>query len=98
MVASIRTKPGRTDEIIDGLTDILPDTRAFAGCNRLDVVQDVDDPTRIALIEEWDSKEQFAAYRAWRAETGTGLARWADALAEPPAIRVYEQRRDIHWG
>ena len=98
MMAVIKTKPGRVDEILDGLRVILPDTRDFDGCTRLDVVQDADDPTTITLIEEWEGRDHFAAYRAWRAESGTGLARWADALAEPPTITAYEQRRDIYWG
>ena len=48
-------KPERADGFKRLLKDLLPDTRASDGCQRVDVQQDQDDPGYIYLVEDWDS-------------------------------------------
>jgi quinol monooxygenase YgiN len=90
----MRFKPEATDEGIQALGDILPDTRAFDGCLRVDVVQDQAEKGHVILIEEWEAPEKHHAYMAWRKESGTS-AGMRDALASPPAISYLDQRTDI---
>jgi quinol monooxygenase YgiN len=97
VLAQLKTKPGLAESVLTGLKEMLPDTRAFAGCRGLNIVRDVDDPDAIALIEEWDERANHEAYLAWRAERGD-LDGLVEVLAEAPKFTYYEQRRDIWWG
>jgi quinol monooxygenase YgiN len=83
-------KPGEggCQPILDFLTKILPDTRAFEGCQDLKVYVD-DDGSNMIFIEYWDSAEAYQRYLSWRTETGV-LNELVAMLAEPPVIRVTE--------
>ena len=63
-------KPEREGEFIALLASLLPDTRAYEGCLRVDVYQDQDSPGCILLVEDWTSKQHQEKYQAWRDETG----------------------------
>ena len=63
-------KPERAGEFIALLESLLPDTRAYEGCLRVDVYQDQDSPGSILLVEDWTSKQHQEKYQAWRDETG----------------------------
>ncbi len=63
-------KPERAEEFKSLLRDLLPDTRAYEGCIRVDVYQDQDDPGYIYLVEDWQSKVHQQKYQAWRDESG----------------------------
>lgn len=65
--------PGKRDELVDTLVGILPDTRAFDGCNTIAFTESADSPGSLLLIEDWDSMEQYEAYKAWRRESGTSV-------------------------
>jgi quinol monooxygenase YgiN len=94
VLADMRFKPEATDEGVQALGAILPDTRAFDGCLRVDVVQDQADKGHVILIEEWAAPENHKAYMAWRKESGSS-AGMRDALAQLPAITYLDQRTDI---
>lgn len=64
---------GRTQELKDTLVGILPDTRAFEGCERVELVEYDSEPGRLMLIERWASTEQYDAYKTWRRESGTSV-------------------------
>lgn len=97
VLAQLKTKPGLVEDVLHGLKELLPETRAFAGCLGIHIVRDLDDPDSFALIEEWEERANHEAYLAWRTEEGT-LAGMMDVLAEPPRFTYYEQRRDVYWG
>ena len=48
----------------------MPDTRAYDGCEGVQIEQDLDDPSHIVLIEHWASKHHYEKYFGWRTETG----------------------------
>jgi quinol monooxygenase YgiN len=93
----LKTKPGQAESVLAGLKDMLPETRAFAGCREIHILSDLDDPDGIGLVEEWEERTNHEAYLAWRTETGA-LAGLAEVLVEPPKFTYYEQRKDIYWG
>jgi quinol monooxygenase YgiN len=68
--------------------EILADTRAFPGCEGLDVLVDRDDPAHVFIYEKWESNEADAAYRAWRA--GDGAADFTGLLAAVPVLNVFK--------
>jgi quinol monooxygenase YgiN len=60
-------KPEVAQPFCDSMPQMLPDTRAFKGCRSVNCYRNNDDPNKIILIEEWDSKADYEKYLAWRA-------------------------------
>ena len=79
---------GGCQPILDFLTEILPDTRSFDGCQDLKVYIEGDGEAMV-FIEYWDSAEHYQRYLSWRTETGV-LNRLVERLAAPPVIRIAE--------
>ena len=63
-------KPERAAEFISLLKSLLPDTRAYDGCLKVDVYQDQGNAGSILLVEDWTSKQHQEKYQEWRDETG----------------------------
>ena len=93
-ILEIRIKPDAVDEGLEVVHRILGETRAFDGCLGVTVIQDNADPAHLIAIEEWESLEKDAAYRAWRAGDGA-MPDLAALLAGPPSLTVGEARTDI---
>lgn len=62
--------------------ETLQATRAFPGCQGVEVIIDTTDETHVILLERWESMEHDAAYRAWRA-TPEGASALGPILAVP---------------
>ena len=72
------------------LAEILPDTRAYDGCQRIDVYFNTEDTGNMVLVEHWDSRAHYEKYLAWRTETGV-LDKMGAMFAGPPSIRYFER-------
>lgn len=75
------------------LREILAGTRAFAGCEGVDVLIDEQDPTHLILLERWESVEADAAYRHWRATDGA--TQLGTLLAAAPTSASFQIATDI---
>ncbi len=84
----LRLRPEKVEAAPAVLDEVLAETRAFAGNRGVEVLPDVEDPTRVTAFERWESLEHDAAYRAWRAGDGNRPALGA-LLAAPPVL--------THW-
>lgn len=62
---------GKGTEYLAALLPLLADTRAFEGCELVEVYSDDDNPDCILLWEKWTSRKNQEAYLAWRVEAGT---------------------------
>jgi quinol monooxygenase YgiN len=82
------TKAEESDNFWSALISVLPDTRAYDGCVSVTTHRDLDDPSKIFLIEVWDSREHQQKYLAWRVETGL-MDAIGPMLAAPPTISAY---------
>lgn len=71
-----------TDAVV---SQTLEATRAFDGCLGCDVLEDVDDPAHLVVLERWASLAHDDAYRAWR-RTPEGASRLGEVLAGPPRL------------
>ena len=60
----------RADEFKMLLRELLPGTRSYEGCLKVDVYQGHDDPRTIYLVEDWESKVHQQKYQAWRDASG----------------------------
>jgi len=65
------------------IDEILATTRGFDGNLGVEVLDDLDDPTHVTVVEHWESVEHDDAYRAFRA-TPAGANDLAALLAGPP--------------
>ena len=65
---------------------ILPDTKAFEGCEALKGAIDEKNKT-IFLYEQWRESADHKKYMAWRQERGD-LDQMGKALREPPILRT----------
>ena len=75
------------------LDEILPDTRAYDGCQSLDVYFNTEDTGNMVMVAFWDSRVHYENYLNWRTETGV-LDKVGLMFAEPPIIR-YFYRTDL---
>lgn len=73
---------------------VLAETRAFEGCDGVEVLIDKADPTRFLAVERWASEEADAKYRAWRAGDGA-ITDLGPLLAGRPNLSVYNGSADI---
>jgi quinol monooxygenase YgiN len=89
VVLELEAARGKGDALIGLLRDTLGDTRARQGCQSVTVHRDAAEPDAIVLIERWASREDDAAYRAWRAGDGAVPA-LATLLAAAPTIRYFD--------
>ncbi|MFT4561668.1 MAG: quinol monooxygenase YgiN [Gammaproteobacteria bacterium] len=86
-------------EIVDGCEDqlkakfveLLPDTRSFKGCIYIYLNQDLDDPSKIIIVELWESREHYDQYLQWR--TDRGDMEVLGSLMKNPSWRFLE-----NWG
>lgn len=68
---------------------VLDETRAFAGCEGVQVLVSADAPTRWLVVERWASKEADSEYRAWRAGDGA-IKDLGPTLAGRPTLTYWE--------
>lgn len=84
----VNAKPESASAVKQILADMFPDTRAYDGC--IDITAYFEDNGHTFLfIENWESKELYAKYLAWREESGS-LATLGEHLQGPPTIRYFE--------
>jgi quinol monooxygenase YgiN len=93
VLLDFRVKPDVIEESKKFFQKTLPETRAYPGCEGLDVYSNADNPTNIVFYERWQSKEHYQKYFAWRTGNGS-MDEFGKKLAEPPTIR-YFNRLDI---
>jgi len=90
VLLEIQVKPESVNDVKSMLKAILPDTRAYAGCQGIDIYGNLDDGGNLVFYERWESRDHYQKYLNWRTETGA-LAKLGAMLAGPPKIRYYER-------
>jgi quinol monooxygenase YgiN len=90
VLLEMQVKPEAVDEMKAFLKKALPDTRAYDGCQGLDLYGNIDDTGNLVAYERWASRQHYEKYLAWRTETGVADQLGA-MLAAPPSIRYFER-------
>ena len=75
--------PKRAEAFKALLRELLSETRAYEGCLKVDVYEDQDNPGRIYLVEDWESKAHQQRYQAWRDESGIAKVVGSLMVSEP---------------
>ena len=69
VVKNFKAAEGKFDALGDFFKAVLGDTRAFAGCIKVDVYVDESAAT-YTLVEEWDTLGDHDNYVSWRTDQG----------------------------
>ena len=85
-----KVKSGNVSNVKSYLAEILPDTRAYDGCQGIDVYFNTEDTGSMVGVEHWDSRAHYEKYMAWRTETGV-MDKIGAMLTGPPSIRYFER-------
>ena len=80
--------------LVETLKAALVDTRAFDGCESIEVYVDADEPDTVILWEKFATRAHHEAYRAWRVETGL-LDMLAPILAEDLTITYLDDQPGV---
>ncbi len=90
VLVDMQVKPEAVGEMKSNLKKILPDTRAYDGCQSVDIYGNIDDSGNLVFYEHWESRKHHESYMAWRKETGTMNQMFA-MVAGAPSIRYFER-------
>ena len=85
VILNLQVSPENREELLSVFAAILPDTRAFQGCQSVVVTSNEDDIHNIVLLEKWDNRSDHESYMAWRTERGD-IDKLVALLSAPPAI------------
>lgn len=91
---SLELKPELADRFLATFAESVPATREHEGCRQVVGYRDMDEPNRFVLIGEWDSREHYERYLAWRAgqsDASSGGNDQVDPMLNPPKVRFWER-------
>ena len=91
VLLEFRVKDGCHDKLKQHFKQILPDTRDYEGCISLYMIQDVENPSQIMVVEQWETRQQYEKYLAWRTERGD--VEVLESMWESPTWRFFD-----FWG
>ena len=60
-IGEVQAKPESIEELRDFLISIMPGIKSSEGCESVQLYQSQDDPSKVMLIEVWDSVESHQA-------------------------------------
>ena len=87
VVARFAVKPECVDEFIEAARRTMVEpTLGEPGCIEYDLCQDVEDPTRFAMVETWESAEALATHLA-QESLQAAVAAVAPMAAEAPTVQ-----------
>lgn len=81
-------KDDAADAFCAGFPEMLNETRQYKGFRSIEVHRNEDVPSRVIIVESWDSKEDYFAYNAWRMADG-GKEAFESLLAAPPVTEFW---------
>jgi quinol monooxygenase YgiN len=64
VIARIKARPGKVNELLLALSSLLEPTRKEAGCISYKLLQNNQDPTDFAFVEEWQSSGALESHFA----------------------------------
>ena len=88
VLVEMEAKSDAAEALKGSFASILPDTRAFDGCESISAHVNLDDPNQIVLVQRWTSREQYERYLEWRRGRGD-IGNQATQLTRPPTIRHF---------
>lgn len=88
VVARIKAKSDKVEEVRDALTGLVAPTRSEPGCIVYELLQNTQEPTDFTFVEEWESEAALASH-ATSEHINVTRAKLRDIVEEAPDIRTY---------
>ena len=88
VVAIMKAKPGKEDDLRRVLLTLIEPTRAEEGCSQYDLHVHATDPSRFVFYENWTSRELLDRHLA-SPHLAAAIGTAADWVAEPPSVETY---------
>ncbi|HIF51363.1 MAG TPA: antibiotic biosynthesis monooxygenase [Thiotrichaceae bacterium] len=88
-LVELTVKPEARSTLLSILETMLPETRDYEGCIKLECHVNQENDCELVLVEYWETAEHHQKYAAWRTETGD-MDKIAATLAEPPSIKHFD--------
>lgn len=88
VVARIKAKPDKVEEVRELLSGLVGPTRGERGCVAYELLQNREDPTDFTFVEEWESDAALASHAASDHLRIVG-AKLKDFVTEVPDVRTY---------
>ncbi len=85
---------GKGAELVEMMKEALVDTRAWQGCQSVEVYTNADAPDDVVLWETFDQRSDHEAYLAWRVETGL-MDLLAPVLRSGPQFTYFAAHPDV---
>ena len=92
ILLEFNAKPENAGDITNYMKDELHHTRGSDGCNGVTVHSNQDDSNNMVIVEDWDSRQHYEKYLAWRRERGD-LEKLMGWITGEPSIRYYQNLR-----
>ena len=89
VVGSFKARPGKEEEALEAFRTLVAPTHAEDGCILYALHRGADDPSRLAFVERWASREQLDAHLE-SAHVGELLARVEELFGDSADIVVYD--------
>ena len=90
VLIELQVKPEAVNDMKALMKELLPDTRAYDGCQSVELYDNLDATGNLVLYEQWDSREHQQRYLDWRAKTGV-LDKLGAKLVAQPNIRYFDR-------
>jgi len=95
VVIEYRARPGLAATAVEELERLIATVVAVeVDCLGIRLLQDLDDPTRLLLLEQWSSREAYLGPHLQTAHLQAFIAHAGEFLEGPPAIRFWTPRAE----
>ncbi len=88
VIAKVKARPGKVNELLSVLGSMVEPTRKEPGCISYKLLQNNEDPTDFALIEEWQSSTALQSHFATK-HFKDALVKLPNLVAAEPDIQRY---------
>ena len=88
VIARVKARPGKVDELLSILSSLVEPTRKEPGCISYKLLQNNQDRTDFALIEEWKSRAALEFHFATK-HFKDALGKLPSLVAAEPDIQQY---------
>jgi quinol monooxygenase YgiN len=90
VIAQVRAKPGKENQVRQELLSLVAPGRKDAGCINYDLHQATDNPALFLFHENWASKGHLDAHLN-KPDLQAVIGRVGQLVAEPPQITLWEK-------
>ena len=88
VIAKVKARPGKGNELLSVLSSLVEPTRKEPGCISYILLQNNEDPTDFALVEEWQSSTALQSHFAAK-HFKDALVKLPNLVAAEPDIQRY---------